>query len=75
MFLEICMQIHSVVFALSRQINEQKYVKTIYLCASNTFFVTCQTQEGDSRPTPLRTPLVVTAVSFIDNLGDALRYC
>jgi len=24
MFLEICMQIHSVVFALSRQINKQK---------------------------------------------------
>jgi len=29
MFLEICMQIHSVVFALSRQINKQKYAKTI----------------------------------------------
>jgi len=29
MFLEICMQIHSVVFALSRQINKQK------ICESN----------------------------------------
>jgi len=29
MFLEICMQIHSVVFALSRRINKQKYAKTI----------------------------------------------
>ena len=32
MFLEICMQIHSVLFALSRQINK-KYVKTINLLA------------------------------------------
>jgi len=31
MFLEIYTQIHSVVFALSRQINKQKYVKTINL--------------------------------------------
>jgi len=36
MFLKICMQIHSVVFALSRQINKQKYAKTINpLCAGN----------------------------------------
>jgi len=27
MFLEICMQIHSVVFPLSRQINKQKVCK------------------------------------------------
>ena len=31
MFLEICMQIHSVVFALSQQINKQKYAKTVNL--------------------------------------------
>ena len=29
MLLEICMQIHSEVFALSRQINQQKYAKII----------------------------------------------
>jgi len=29
MFLEIYMQIHSVVFALSQQTNKQKYAKTI----------------------------------------------
>jgi len=29
-FLEICMQIHSVVFALSRQITSKKYAKTIF---------------------------------------------
>jgi len=28
MFLEICMQIYSVVFALNRQINKKKYGKT-----------------------------------------------
>jgi len=31
MLLEICMQIHSLVFALSRQINKRKYAKTIDL--------------------------------------------
>ena len=36
MFLEICMQIHSVAFALSRQINKQKHAKTInLLCGGN----------------------------------------
>jgi len=29
MFLKICMQIHSVIFAFSQQINKQKYVKTV----------------------------------------------
>jgi len=39
MFLEICMQICSVVFALSRQINKQKYAKTInLLCEGNKVF-------------------------------------
>jgi len=35
MFLEICMQIHFVVFALSRQINKKKDAKTsnlLYAC-------------------------------------------
>jgi len=36
MFLEIFMQIYSVVFALSRQINKQKYANRInLLCAGN----------------------------------------
>ena len=56
MFLEICMQIHSVVFALRRQINKQKYTKTInLLCADNKTFVTYQTQGGLAPP--LRMPL------------------
>jgi len=47
MFLEICMKIYSVVFALSRQINKQKYEKTIsLLCAGNKAFVKCQAQGG-----------------------------
>jgi len=45
MFLEICMQIHSVIFALRRQMNKQKYAVTInLLCAGNTFFVKYQAQ-------------------------------
>jgi len=36
--LEICMHIHSLVFALSRQINKQKCAKTILLCAGNKVF-------------------------------------
>jgi len=47
MFLEICMQIHSVVFALSRQINNQKYAKTNYLLwAGNKVFMKYQAQGG-----------------------------
>jgi len=38
MFLETCMPIHSVVFALSRQINKQQCAKTVnLLCAGNKF--------------------------------------
>ena len=47
MFLEICMQIYSVVFALRRQINKQKYAKTInLLCKTNKDFVKHQSQRG-----------------------------
>ena len=36
LFLEICMQFHSVVLAISRQINKQRHAKTINpLCAGN----------------------------------------
>jgi len=45
MFFEICMQIYFVVFALSWQINKQKYAKTIILlCAGNKDFVKYQAQ-------------------------------
>ena len=44
---KICMQIHSVEFALSRQINKQKHAKTInLLCAGNKVFVKYQAQGG-----------------------------
>ena len=47
MFLEICMQIYSVVFAWSRQINKQRYAKTInLLCKDNKVFVKYQVQLG-----------------------------
>jgi len=47
MFLENCMQLNSVVFAISLQINKQKYAKTInLLCAGNEVFVKYQAQRG-----------------------------
>jgi len=58
MFLEICMQIHSVVFALSREINKQK------VCENNNLFVhkvfvKYQAQGGVFNPNPpLRSPCV-----------------
>jgi len=53
MFLEICMQIYSMEFAISRQINKQKYAKTVnLLSAGNKVFVKYQDQ-GDLTPTPL----------------------
>jgi len=45
-------EIFSVVFALSRQINKQKYAKTFnILCASNKDFVKYQAQGGGVNPT------------------------
>ena len=46
MFLEICMQIYSMAFALSWQINKKKYAKTVNLCAGNELFVKYQAQGG-----------------------------
>ena len=52
MFLEICMQIHSVVFALSRQINKQNVCENNnLLCAGNKIFVKYQAQ-GFFNPNP-----------------------
>jgi len=63
MFLEICTQIHSVVFALSRQINKQIYAKTINLfCAGNKIFVTYQTQVFFNPTHPLACPLELCRV-------------
>jgi len=57
MFLEICLQIPAVVFALSRQINKQKYAKTINsLCAGKKAFVKYQGQGGGQTPTPCVRP-------------------
>jgi len=45
LFLETCLQIHSVVFALSRKISKEIYTKTIsFLSADNKVFVTYQAQ-------------------------------
>ena len=59
MFLEICMQIHSLFFALSRQINKQKYAKTMnLLCEDNKVFVKYQAQGkgGFIHPPPCVLP-------------------
>jgi len=45
------MQIHSVVFVLSLQINMQKYAKTSnLLCVGNKVFAKYQAQEGLTQP-------------------------
>jgi len=51
MFLEICMQVYSIVFVLSRQINKQKVCEDL-LCAGNKVFVKYQAQGGVLTPTP-----------------------
>jgi len=57
MFFEVCMQIHSVVFALSRKINKQKYAKIINpLCAGNKVFVKYQAKGGFNPNPPLLCP-------------------
>jgi len=62
MLLEICVQIYSVVFALSRQINKQKVCENISsTCEGNKVFVKYQAQRGGlTPPSPLRTPLSTT---------------
>jgi len=47
------MQFHTLLFALSRQINKQKYAKTInLLCADNKVFVKYQAQGRGFNPPP-----------------------
>jgi len=61
MFFEICMQIHSVLFALSRQINKQKVCENNQSpCKDNKVFVKYQAQGGFNPKVPqLRAPLAV----------------
>jgi len=63
------MQIHSVVFTLSRHINKKKYAKTInLLCAGNKDFVKCQAQRGVT-PTHLAYSLGhhLNLINFLNN--------
>jgi len=59
MLLEICMQIYSVVFALSRNLTSKMYAKIInILCAGNTVLETIKFKGGfNPKILPLRTPL------------------
>jgi len=68
MLLDICMQIHSVVFALSRQINKQQVYENInLLCAGEKVFVKYQAQGAGFNPkdSPLPTLLFVTDIHKI----------
>jgi len=51
-FLEICMEIYSVVFALSCQLNKQKICEN-NLCAGNKVFVKYEAQGGFNPKLPL----------------------
>jgi len=74
MFLEICMQIHSMAFALSRHINKQKYAKTInLLCAGKKNFVKYQTQGGLSSPPPCVRPWSPREVTFAQFLSHFVK--
>jgi len=67
MLLEICIDIHSLVFALSRQINKQKYAKTInLLCAGNKVFEKHLAQWGVLTPKP--PPCLRPWIDSIENL-------
>jgi len=71
MFLEISMQIYSVVFASSRQINKQKYAKTInFLCAVNKVFVKYQAQWGVNPKPPLAYALGYLYVNLSKHILD-----
>jgi len=51
MCLEICMEIHSVVFALSRYINKQKvWENNNLLCAGNKVFETLNSRGVNANP-------------------------
>ena len=54
MYLEICMQIHSVVFALSRQINKQKVLRKQLISFAQVInvFVKFQAQGRGVNPNP-----------------------
>jgi len=64
MFLEMCMQICSEVFALSRQINKQKYAKTINLLKQvNTFMLNIKL-EVFLTPTTLAYAIECTVIIY-----------
>jgi len=66
MFVETCMQSHSLAFALSRQINKQKVWKTInLLCAGNKVSVKYQAQGGRLTPIPYCVRPCVQYISLL----------
>ena len=64
MFLEICMQIYSMEFGISRQINKQKVCEnSSLLCAGNKVFVKYQAQ-GGFNPNPLAYALALASCNL-----------
>jgi len=62
MFIEICMQIYSVVFAVDN-LTSKKYAKTYnFLCTGNKDFVKYQAQEGVN---PSTSPAYALAFLYI----------
>jgi len=71
MFLEICIQLHSVAFALSGHINKKKVCESNEsICAGSKVFVKYQAQEEGFNPNPLRTPLIQYTLQCCCNLKN-----
>jgi len=67
MFLEICMQIYSVVFAVSRQITKQKVCKNNQSpCEGNKIFGKYQAQGGGLTPPPCVRPWTTGSILLRD---------
>jgi len=75
MFVEICMQIHSLVFALiSRQINKKKVCENNLLCTGNKVCCKISSSGGRLTPHPLRTVLT-TADLLIKEIYENREKC
>ena len=77
LFLEICMQIHFVVFALSRQINKQKICKTLWEPVYDIFVLQFRPEKQQfsvALPTPeLLRRLLWRAVQGLKRIGQSSR--
>jgi len=76
MILEICMQIHSMVFALSRQFTSKNYAKTVNpFCAGNKVFVKYQAQGRVLIPNPPTLAYALAHGNSVCNIKFAKHGC